>query len=555
MPDKAKEKPTAFTLLRQAIVRFLKDPMPEVLCIRGKWGVGKTYTWETLLKEVGKDAALPSYSYVSLFGIDTLDRFKLSIFENVIPMASIATGPTMETLGENLKSISTKALGVIKPGLTTIVEQAAFLSVRNYTICIDDIERKGEKLRVIDILGLVSLLKERRKCKIVLILNEDELDKTGDRPAFDKYSEKVIDTSLLFEPTSAEACQISLKGTEAADDSMRENCQKLEIANIRIIKKIERLVHEICAHLKEFDPRVTNQAVSTLVLLGWCVYAKQDALLEYTLDERYKSHYAIRDRKLTDEQKKFDDLLEAYSFGLVDAFDKVLLEAIQKGFVDTDKLTKEGKKLNENYCNEQMRKAVQGPWDAYRDSFDDNLEEICKGLAEAVKNYPDHTPVNYVDGAIMFLKQMGKADDAKQMLCDWLEAYKDAPRNLYDMESAGFTIHDPDLQKAIADRFNSFDDDRDPADVLFQIAKDHGWHEEDIVLLSKVTAEDYYAMFKRLRGLKLRSVITKALEIGRQRPGDSVYEAVGNNVLGALTKLRAESAINERRAKGIYKVP
>ena len=58
-------------MLRKEIIRFLKDPTPEVLCIRGKWGVGKTYTWESLLKEVGKDVALQSYSYVSLFGLDT----------------------------------------------------------------------------------------------------------------------------------------------------------------------------------------------------------------------------------------------------------------------------------------------------------------------------------------------------------------------------------------------------------------------------------------------------------------------------------------------------
>ena len=62
-------------------------------------------------------------------------------------------------------------------------------------------------------------------------------------------------------------------------------------------------------------------------------------------------------------------------------------------------------------------------------------------------------------------------------------------------------------------------------------------------------------MFKRLRELELRSVVTKALEIGRQTPGDPVYEAVGKNALAALTKLRGESAINEKRVKGIYKVP
>lgn len=39
-----KEKPTALVLLHKEIIRFLKDPTQEVLCIRGKWGVGKTYT-------------------------------------------------------------------------------------------------------------------------------------------------------------------------------------------------------------------------------------------------------------------------------------------------------------------------------------------------------------------------------------------------------------------------------------------------------------------------------------------------------------------------------
>ncbi|MGD5502409.1 hypothetical protein QUS51_22640, partial [Xanthomonas citri pv. citri] len=146
------------------------------------------------------------------------------------------------------------------------------------------------------------------------------------REAFDKYSEKVIDTSLLFEPTSAEACQIAFKGTDTSDELMRENCQKLEIANIRILKKIERLVNDVRPHLTGFDPRVLAQAISSLVLFGWCVYAKQDELLRYTLNERYKSRYALNDRKLTEDQKKLDDLLEAYPFGLVDALDRVLLD-------------------------------------------------------------------------------------------------------------------------------------------------------------------------------------------------------------------------------------
>lgn len=513
--------------------------------------MGKTYTWEDLLRQAGKDVALQSYSYVSLFGMDTLDRFKSSIFENVVPIESIATGPSIETLGQNVKVVAKIAAAAFKPGLGALAEHASFLAVNRYIVCIDDLERKGEKLRIIDILGLASLLKERRKCKIVLILNDDALE--NEKADFDKYSEKVIDSSLMFEPTSAEAAQIAFKGTDDSDKLMLENCQKLDIANIRILKKIERLVNDAKPHLTAFDNRVLTQAVSTLVLLGWCVYAKQDELLQYTLNERYKSRYSSNN-KLTDEQRRLDDLLEAYPFGLVDAFDKVLLKGIQKGFFDNARLVEEARKLDDDYKNKQMRDAVQGPWDLYRDSFDDNTEEVCDGLIKAMNEYPDYTPVNYVDGAIMFLKRLGKTAEAQKMLDDWLEVHKDEPRGFFDVQSSGFAVQDPDLRTAITDRYTSFVDNRDPAEVLFEIAKNHAWSQEDITLISKVTADEFYKMFKRLRDLKLRSVVKKALEIGRHGATPE-HKVIGDNTLAALTKLRDESAINGQRVKGLYQIP
>jgi hypothetical protein len=71
----------------------------------------------------------------------------------------------------------------------------------------------------------------------------------------------------------------------------------------------------------------------------------------------------------------------------------------------------------------------------------------------------------------------------------------DQPRGFFDTKNGGFVVQDPDLSKAITAKYNSFVDDRDPAAVLFQIARDHGWHEEDITLISKVTPDEFYAMF------------------------------------------------------------
>ena len=42
------------------------------MCLRGKWGIGKTYAWNRLLQDAIADnqVALPFYAYVSLFGLE-----------------------------------------------------------------------------------------------------------------------------------------------------------------------------------------------------------------------------------------------------------------------------------------------------------------------------------------------------------------------------------------------------------------------------------------------------------------------------------------------------
>ena len=71
---------------RNEIVRFLRGSEPEVLCITGDWGVGKTFLWQSVLNELSKTSKallMTRYSYVSLFGLNSLDDLKSSLFENM----------------------------------------------------------------------------------------------------------------------------------------------------------------------------------------------------------------------------------------------------------------------------------------------------------------------------------------------------------------------------------------------------------------------------------------------------------------------------------------
>ena len=68
----------SLALLEHEIKRFLSVDAPEVICVRGKWGVGKTFAWNRYLA-AARDAQaikLDRYSYVSLFGIGSLDELR-----------------------------------------------------------------------------------------------------------------------------------------------------------------------------------------------------------------------------------------------------------------------------------------------------------------------------------------------------------------------------------------------------------------------------------------------------------------------------------------------
>jgi hypothetical protein len=290
-------------------------------------------------------------------------------------------------------------------------------------------------------------------------------------------------------------------------------------------------------------------------LLRWSVYGKQDDLLDFALTKRYRSRFGMNN-DLGDAEKRFDDLLEKYGFGFTDEFDKVLLEGIRSGFFDLPKLKAGADTLQEKYKHDAAQQALDRPWQNYRDSFDDNGDEIAAELFQMTKTHIAHVTVSYLDAVVSFLKRMHRDAEAKEAIGLFMRHNAHEPRSAFDVNDTVQRPSDPDVSLAIAEKHSSYDDKRNPADVLFQIATNSGWGEEDIALLSKLSPDDFYAMFKTLRGLELRSVVRQALEYARRSlaAGDKDYRTIGTNALTALKRLGAESPLNAQRIEGLYNI-
>ncbi|OHD53521.1 MAG: hypothetical protein A2Y33_03880 [Spirochaetes bacterium GWF1_51_8] len=71
-------------VFEKVVSEFLKSSTPEAILIKGSWGIGKTYSWNKSVQEAKKlkSIALEHYSYVSLFGLKSIDDLRFAIAAN-----------------------------------------------------------------------------------------------------------------------------------------------------------------------------------------------------------------------------------------------------------------------------------------------------------------------------------------------------------------------------------------------------------------------------------------------------------------------------------------
>ena len=546
-------------LIEKEIERFLASPEPEVLCLRGKWGVGKTYSWEQMLRRArDRNAiALGSYAYVSLFGRDSLDQLKYAIFENGMSLADIGTEPTVETFKSNaaalFKRIGKQSFSFLQnlpqaSDYASELQALSFLSVRDRLICIDDLERMGQHLLMKDVLGLISDLRDQKGCKVVIILNDDALEGTA-KAEFELYNEKVIDRSLEIAPEATDSVRVAVIGDAPALQNLRTALVTLGIANIRVIKKIERLVLHVVPLLHSFDAVLLRQAVRSLTLLGWAVYSKDAPTLDYLREHRAKHVFALGEAvEVSDAVKEWNALLDSYGFTTLDEFDLVLLDGIERGYFDEKEILARATRRGETIKAGQATDSFDAAWRLYNDSFDSNEVELIRQLTAAVRrNVAFVSPLN-LNAAVKLLKDLNRPHDASETLRHYMAERKDG-RAFFDLSVYPFAgdITDPDVKAAFEKRYLEFADDRPAADVLLAIAQAKACAHADIAVLSKLKADDFHALFKAQKGPDRARLIHAAIQLDRMTGAGDEAKAIAKTAREALKKIAGESALNRRR--------
>jgi len=352
---------------------ILKDDKEFVAMLSGEWGIGKTYFWKAFTKEYLKDKDVV---YISLFGKNSLVDIETEILTKLSRFNQFKE--QNKTILSWLKKATSFASN--SSGFPVNIASGAILSLfssndfENIVICFDDFERLSDKVSLKDVMGLISQFKEQKECKVIMILNEKELDKLSDIDGkkhdeiFALYKEKVVNYNFHYQPSQEELFQAIKEDikeiTFCEHQTIYDFFKETDLRNIRIMKQALYLLEKFSfIESKRYDKKVINEFVEIALNLfvfkaksnytysEFCDFTSYTPYDEQVSDAKIYNDEKSKIIKNEKHEKNLPYYSENKSFSIqFDSLNKDLIEQYIYQYIDYLKLEKEQitKLLDEN---------------------------------------------------------------------------------------------------------------------------------------------------------------------------------------------------------------
>jgi len=543
------------TLVKDEIAKFIADPESSVICIRGKWGTGKTFSWKKALSDAAKlpkGLSKETYCYISLFGLNSLTEVKRELFHNIVRRKNIGKEFDAEEVRQSyqkardLTKIGSNVIANLIPGGTSEAGGTlTFLTVRDQLICIDDLERKGQDLRTVDVLGLVSMLKEDRNCKVALLLNDEALQ-GKDEADFKSYLEKVVDVTLRYDPKPQESAEIALPEDDPISAMVRERCITLGIDNIRVIRKIFRSIQQLKPLMEPYREAVFHDAIHAMVLLAWAHHEPELAPSKEFLG-RHRS-FMPEDNELPPKEAFWKTLVDKYRYFYLDDFRQALLDGIEDGYFSWDELKPHVELADKTYEGREAEMDYAAAWHDFHYSFTIEIGPLLDRMYTAFKKNVWYLNVENVNATYRFFKTYEDAR-ADEILQTYLEARKG--ERVFDTSDVYMPRDEfvPEVKQALDEAHKGQEPDLGIAELFVALTED-GNKQQHIVKVAQLPVEEYIRVLKANSGAKLREIMSALFQYTRYGNPTESMKTITEKTKSALTIIAAESPLNAHRAKG-----
>lgn len=527
--------------IEESISNFLANPELKVATLKGKWGVGKTFFWKNLLGQQ-KDLKFDSYSYVSLFGCKDIEGLKQLIISN------------FESLDENgIK----KYLEKVKP-FTEIIGQvevpwigkvSSFAKVfenkflNNFLICFDDIERKEKTISTASFLGLVTNLAQECNCKILLIYNDQRLDKETEK-SINEYREKVVDLEFSYNPTVEN--NLSIIWNDSCPEIASYPFYRLNLNNIRIMHKVKVALDYFKCSLEDFIyiKNSYNYKIACLTILyhGYSSILSIDEALEsnyFTLG--YDPKLELKEEESKEEIEK-REILEALEY-ISDETDQFIVDYLKNGFIDCENFRKKMEIKNEENRLYNISDCHRKIWRKYHNNFSTTQDEFLTEHIDFIRNNYASLGLRDLYSSIRFIKELNKDIELDEILDKAIDLYVDKIVDPNRDEDRYFDVPE-EVSKKISSKLEQRTDTSTIPELLEKLTNQEGWNPGEIKLLLKFNQDDFYDWFIKESD---RDVIGLICVFLRRFFNDRQAQPVIERINAALSELKKRSPLDKCR--------
>lgn len=552
--------------VEQALYDFAVKKSGSAIVLKGEWGTGKTFIWNKVIKEHRASFVRGKYSYVSLFGINSLADLKRTIFESTVETVKAGDISSKDTIINNLTNLdfsdaikaARKGLGITKElkipfvgSIGGIVDSFQYAMVSETLVCIDDFERRGTSLTARDVLGLVSSLIESKECSVLLILNEGSLQKDDE---FFTYSEKVFDYEVRYSPTLDEASSVVFHSADDYDNKIVKNVKKLKMNNIRLLRKVKYFSSLIKSYLNDVPVEIVNEATLLLPLAIYATYAGADKIVGIADLINYSPSSPVSSTKRTemsDEKKaeyrktlEIKNFFNAYGYNEADDFTIAIINLVKNGYANSESLKPLIKSIAEAVERNNKRKKISEAWRIYNHDIRKSDEDLLGIFERVIKDSGDIVSPSEID-VIYNIFIVGGCEERGRTLVD---CYFDTitEKGIYKRRKDLFKLpNSPYVAEKLESYFHRINEDLS-LDELCEMFNTQTFSVEVVDLMSKFNAGQFHAYFKRLNPDKFVDYANGLLALG-SRSGlhepETIYDIVFKNVFIALRRMHDESPL------------
>lgn len=242
---------------------FSNSKIQYRILIDGKWGIGKTFTYNSFIKSKNSN-----HYYISLFGISSLEEIEKKIVQQVL-------FPTFKKLNKNKIANIITELGTQylenKSGLNfsdiikiNKIENLQFSE--KALICFDDIERINENISFKELLGLIERL--GNKTNIIILCNKEKLSEEN-LEIFNEYQEKIIDYYFYLDEIDngfIEKLILKWGFSSESKDFLVEFFNENGEQNIRYLEKIKTTYQEVSIEYGKNKWFIENEKILVKVI-------------------------------------------------------------------------------------------------------------------------------------------------------------------------------------------------------------------------------------------------------------------------------------------------